>query len=99
MTLKNIKHHEDFRLVEDSDEFEGFRPVSDVRGGRKKKHGTAHTDIRSQATRELKDREALVGQMFNSKRVSVSGRLQDRPQDVMKGAAELQSFLLKYSRT
>lgn len=98
MTLENVRHHEDFELIEDSDGFYGFRPMTEMSGSKRTRHRRAHTGTNSSATSEAKDREALVGQIFNSKRVSVSADLQGRPEDVMKGAAELQSFLLKHCR-
>lgn len=98
MTLENVRHHEDFELVEDSDGFSGFRPVSEMSGRKKRRHMQSGTSTSSHAVSEAKDREALVGKIFNSKRVSVSAKMQDRPEEVMKGAAELQSFLMKHCR-
>lgn len=105
MTLKNIREHEDFEMVEpDGATGSGFRPVSgsDMPGQRSKRQRRARRQGsgggaagRGNPFTRRKDKEAVVWQIFNSKRVSVSPGMEDRPEDVMRGAAELQAFLLE----
>ena len=106
MTLQNIREHEDFKIVEDHQSGHGgFRPVSeyDMPGKRSRKkqtrnRGGAYSGGKSdyRFTRR-KDREALVWQIFNSKRVSVSPGMEGRPEEVMRAASDLQAFLLAHS--
>lgn len=102
MTLKNIREHEDFEMVE-QDGRGGFRPAfeANVPGNQSRKHSRARPQGVGSGTKghdhpfmRRKDKEALVWQIFNSKRVSVSPGMENRPEDVMRGAAELQAFLL-----
>jgi hypothetical protein len=106
MTLKNIREHEDFELVEQEGAAgSGFRPVSgsDMPGQRSKRQRRAQRQGRGgggaghgSSFPRRKDKEAVVWQIFNSKRVSVSPGMEDRPEDVMRGATELQAFLLAH---